>query len=99
MATMCIFIFNMFLISRWLNNKNIIEGHGGGGGHGIGHYGGGRGYGYGVGRGRGYGYGYGRGYGYGGSSGYNYGGPYMSPLYIYQEEQPYWYRYVPFFGY
>ena len=79
---LCAFLFLIcFLILRWLNNKNIIEGHGGGGGHGIGHYGGGRGY------------------GYGGSSGYNYGGPYMSPLYVYQEEQPYWYRYVPFFGY
>ena len=85
---LCAFLFLIcFLILRWLNNGKIFEGYCGCGG------GGGRGY-Y-----RRQGYerqGYGR-QGYG-RQGYYYGGGASSPPYMYDDDQPYWYRYVPFFG-
>jgi hypothetical protein len=87
----CAFLFLVcFLFLRWLNNGKIIEGHGGGGGHG-----GGRGLGHGNGGNIGY---------YGGNrryrgTGYYYGGTDTTPLYVYEEVDPYWYRYIPFFGY
>jgi len=106
---LCAFLMIIcFFFLRWLNSTStIVEGHGGGGGgHGGGGHGGGRGGYYG---GRGGYYGGGRGYyrgGHGGS-GYYYGGVtplyttplYTTPLYIYEDDQPYWYRYIPFFGY
>ena len=105
---LCGFLFLIcFLFLSWLNNKNVVEGHGGGGG-GRGRGGGSRGGG-GGGRGHYGGHGgighYG---GYGGRRGYYgggyYGGGYYGggavPVYIYEDDYtyPYWYRYIPFFN-
>jgi hypothetical protein len=82
---LCAFLFLIcFLILRWLNNAKIIEGYGCHGGcHCRGcHCRGGHGH-----RGGGH---------YGVHGGYYNGGGAYSPIYIY-DDQPYWYRYIPFF--
>jgi hypothetical protein len=89
-----------FEVSYLCGNKKMIEGHGGGGGRGVG-----------IGYGRGLGAGYGRGIGpaYYGGYGLNYHGGYgfgnsiasVNPVYIEDDNiyNPYWHRYgyMPFY--
>ena len=96
---LCAFLLLIcYLVIRVLDGQKILEAYGGGhggGGRGGGHGGGGRGGGgrYGGHRGGHGGFGYGRGWGYGG------GALAVNPVYIYDDYEPYWYRYIPFYNY